>query len=218
MILKRELEKKNLKGWHLTMDKLLISSDFNRFKQCFLYENSVINLISKNDEKFLYEKHFYDSLAIKYFFDKYKYLPQKILDIGTGGGFPSVPLAMEYPKLKIFGIDSISKKICAVNRIKDKLNLNNLSLINDRVENLKNEKFDLIVSRAVSKISTMIEYAYPLLENKGYIVLYKSLNINNELDEAKNIIRKYKLKIKPLIEYTLPLEEKYTRYLLVLER
>lgn len=195
-----------------------IKSDFNKFKEVFLEENSKINLISKNDEKLLYEKHFFDSLAIKLFFEDYNFIPQTILDIGTGGGFPSVPIAMEYPDINVVAIDSIRKKIKAVQIITNKLRLKNITLINDRVENLTNSKFDLIVSRAVGKIDKMIEYSYPLLSDNGYIILYKSKLVNDELDNAKNIIRKYRLKIKPIIEYNLPLSENFSRVLTILQK
>lgn len=195
-----------------------IKSDFNKFKEVFLEENSKINLISKNDEKLLYEKHFFDSLAIKLFFEDYNFIPQTILDIGTGGGFPSVPIAMEYPDINVVAIDSIRKKIKAVQIITNKLGLKNITLINDRVENLTNSKFDLIVSRAVGKIDKMIEYSYPLLSDNGYIILYKSKLVNDELDNAKNIIRKYRLKIKPIIEYNLPLSENFSRVLTILQK
>lgn len=200
------------------MRKFVINSDFYMFKQAFLNENLKINLISKNDEKFLFEKHFYDSLAVKLFFEKYDYTPNTILDIGTGGGFPAVPIAMEYPDINVAAIDSIGKKIRAVKNISDTLNLRNVFLINDRVENIKDTRFDLIVSRAVSKVGKMIEYGYPLLNDNGYIVLYKSILANEEITEAKNIIRKYKLKILPQIEYSLPLDENYNRTLVIFKK
>ena len=93
---------------------------YEDYIKIFLEENSKVNLISKNDEKYLWEKHIYDSLAIKLFFEKYK-LPKNLLDIGTGGGFPSVPVALTYPQIRVTGIDSIAKKIRAVNSIKEKL-------------------------------------------------------------------------------------------------
>lgn len=200
------------------MSNFVINSDFGKFKSVFLEENSRLNLISKNDEKLLYEKHFYDSLALKLFIDTYKIKDANILDIGTGGGFPAIPLAMEYPEFNVCGIDSISKKINAVNRMADKLGLKNLTTLNERVENIKDKTFDIVVSRAVAKIDKLTEYAYPVLKKGGYIVLYKSLSVNDELDIAKTIIRKYQLKIKPLIEYHLPLDENFTRYLVVLEK
>ena len=113
-----------------------IKSDFKDYKQAFLEENAKHNLISKNDEKFLYEKHIYDSLSIKLFFEKYNITNAQVLDIGCGGGFPCLPVAIEFPDIKITGIDSIRKKINSVQEIKEKLNLNNLELICDRVENL----------------------------------------------------------------------------------
>lgn len=204
----------DLQSWCQIMNKL----DYNLYINIFLEQNSKINLISKKEEEFLFEKHIYDSLGIKFFFEKYNYMPETLLDIGTGGGFPSVPIALEYPEIKVTGIDSRGKKINAVKEIANRLSLSNLELINDRVENITNKKYDVITSRAVGKTEKLIEYAYPLLNDKGYIVLYKSKGVNEELDEAKNIIRKYHLKIKPLIEYKLPLKEDYTRVLVILEK
>lgn len=194
------------------------NSDYEKYKQIFLEENSRLNLISKNDENYLYEKHFYDSLSIKLFFQKYDYIPKTILDIGTGGGFPSVPIAMEYPQINVYGIDSIRKKTIAVQNISEKLNLKNLTVINDRVENLKGESYDLITSRAVGKVEDLIKYAYPLLNDSGYIVLYKSKTAAEETDIAKPLIRRYRLKMHPPIEYNLPLDENYTRVLLIFQK
>ena len=200
------------------MNSFKISTDFDEYKKVFLEENAKLNLISKNEEKYLYEKHFYDSLGIKLFFKEYDYLPETLLDIGTGGGFPAIPVALEYPNIKVFGLDSIRKKTVAVKNISKKLNLNNLSIINDRVENLKGISFDLITSRAVGKIDKLVNYAYPLLNNYGYIVLYKSKNVNEEMNKAKDLIRKFHLKILPFIEYKLPTEEDYVRNLVILKK
>ena len=98
---------------------------FNKYKELFLAKNSILNLISKNDEKMLEEKHIFDSLSIKLFFDKYGTDFKTLLDIGTGGGFPALPIAIEYPTLQVTGIDSINKKINAISDIAKDLNLNN---------------------------------------------------------------------------------------------
>lgn len=200
------------------MNKFSINKDFQKYMEVFLEENSKINLMSKNDEKFLYEKHIYDSLAIKLLFNKLKILPKSILDIGTGGGFPSLPIAIEYPEICVTGIDSIQKKILAVTTIANKLDLKNIKFIRERVENLKTEKYDIITSRAVAKVSQLIEYAYPLLNQDGFMVLYKSKLLNDEIEEAKPLIRKFHLKIYDIIEYSLPLEDNFQRYLLVLQK
>lgn len=200
------------------MNKFEIQHNFDKYTQAFLDENSKINLMSKNDEKVLFEKHIYDSLSIKLLFDKLETLPKSILDIGTGGGFPSIPIAIEYPEISITGIDSIQKKINAITNIAQNLKLKNIKFIRDRVENLNGQEFDMITSRAVAQTSLLIEYAYPLLKKDGYLVLYKSKTVNEEIEAAKPLIRKLHLKISDVIEYSLPLEDNFNRCLLVLQK
>lgn len=198
------------------MNKINITADFTEYKRVFLEENSKRNLISKNDEKFLFEKHIYDSLGIKLFFEKYNIHSAKILDIGCGGGFPCVPLAIEYPEFKITGIDSIKKKIDAINEIKNQLELDNLSTICDRVENIKGQKFDVITSRAVADLSKIAEYALPLLKHNGYFVAYKSRKTQEEIGNATKILKRYNAEVKVILTYTLPMEEVYVRNLVVI--
>ncbi len=189
---------------------------YENYMQIFLEENSKVNLISKNAENFLWEKHVYDSLAISNFFDKYG-IPKTLLDIGTGGGFPAVPIAMTYNDIKVTALDSIGKKINAVNSIKEKLSLSNLYPVCMRVENL-DEKFDVVTSRAVSSLKNICEYALPKLYKGGYFVAYKSRKTPDEIDEAKNVLKKYNAKIIEIIDYELPVEEDLSRNLIVIKR
>ena len=207
-----------MKNSHQTMNKIEIKTNFDKYIKTFLEENSKINLMSKNDEKLIFEKHIFDSLSIKLLFDKLDTLPNTILDIGTGGGFPSIPIALEYPEIQVTGIDSIQKKINAISNIAKKLQIKNIEFIRDRVENIKDKKYDMITSRAVAQASLLIEYAYPLLKKDGYLVLYKSKNVDEEIEKAKPLIRKLHMKISDIIEYSLPLEENYNRCLLVLQK
>ena len=189
---------------------------YQEYMKIFLEENSKVNLISKNDEKYLWEKHVFDSLAIENFFEKFDTSKIKtILDIGTGGGFPSIPMAITYPHLKVTALDSIAKKIRAVQTIKDKLNIENLEPICTRVENL-DAKFDMITSRAVSSLKNICEYALPKLKKGGYFVAYKSRKTPQEIEEANSILKKYNSKIVDIIEYSLPLEENHERNLIVI--
>ncbi len=191
----------------------IINSDFTQYKKVFLSENAKLNLISKNDEKYLYEKHIYDSLAIK-LTGKIK-SNQTLLDIGCGGGFPCVPIAIEYPDVNVIGIDSIKKKINAVNNIKNSLNIENLTLICDRAENIKLQKFDIITSRAVADLSKILEYALPLLKQDGYFIAYKSKKAIDEIKNSQHILEKYNARVIDIIEYILPLEDEYIRNLVL---
>ena len=194
-----------------------INTDFTNYMKVFLVQNAVLNLISKNEEKFLWEKHVYDSLGIKLFFEKYSPKVNTLLDIDTGGGFPAVPIALEYPNIEVFALDSIRKKINAIENIKQELSINNLTTICDRAENIE-QKFDIITSRAVATIDILIKYATPLLKKNGYFVAYKSRLADKEISDAKYLIKKSGLKLIDIIEYTLPLEEIYERKLVVLQK
>ena len=201
------------------LEKFKKNSNLKKFSEVFLEKNKVINLISKNDEKVFFEKHIFDSLSIEKFFEKYnvKYAGMNMLDIGTGGGFPSVPIAICYPEINVVGLDSIAKKIRAIEDFKNDLKLDNLTLINDRAENLKT-KYDIVVSRAVSRLDKVVEYAMPLLKDGGYFVCYKSKQVFDEIREAKELIFKKKAELLEVIEYKLPLEENFERFLVVIKK
>lgn len=190
---------------------------FTDYINAFLIQNSKLNLISKNDEKFLWEKHIFDSLSIEKFFEKYKPSAEKLLDIGTGGGFPSVPTALAYPDIEVFALDSIRKKINAIENIKAVLNIQNLHTICDRAENIK-DKFDIITSRAVAPLKIITGYAMPLLNKNGYFVAYKSIRTEEEIKDAKNVLKKYNAQITDILKYDLPLEENHTRNLIIINK
>lgn len=206
--------------------------NFKEYINAFLNQNAKLNLISKNDEKFLWEKHIFDSLAIEKFFEKYN-KGKILLDIGTGGGFPSVPIALTYPEIEVYALDSIRKKINAIENIKEELNIPNLHTICDRAENILKTypplgggskstisgrgKFDIITSRAVATLDKIAGYALPLLNKDGYFVAYKSVRAHEEIDQAQTILKKYKAKVIDVIEYDLPLAENHTRNLIVIK-
>lgn len=189
---------------------------YNEYIQAFLKQNAKLNLISKNDEKFLWEKHIFDSLSIEKFFDKYK-KGKTMLDIGTGGGFPALPVAYTYKDIDVYPLDSIRKKINAIHEMKDELNLENVFPICERAEKLS-QKFDLITSRAVAPLKVISGYALPLLKRDGYFVAFKSVKAQEEIDDAKSILKKFNAKVIDIIEYDLPLEENHTRNLIVIKQ
>lgn len=189
---------------------------FNDYIKVFLEQNSFLNLISKNDEKFLWEKHICDSLAIEKVFDKYGE-GRTLLDIGTGGGFPSVPIALAFPEIKVTALDSTRKKINAIYNIKEKLNIENLLPVCKRAENFDG-RFDIVTSRAVASLDKLIAYAVPKLNENGYFVAYKSRKTDEEIAQAKNVMKKFHAGIIDVIEYELPAEESFARNLVVIKR
>lgn len=190
------------------------------FEQIFLMYNHDVNLISKNDEKYLFEKHIYDSLALNLFIKEKKEI-KTIMDIGTGGGFPSLPLAVYYEDINITAIDSIKKKINIVDKIAQELNLKNITAINTRAENLPDtmrDSIDMVVSRAMAELRIILEYAVPYVKVGGYFVAYKSIKAEDELKNASNALKALNTKLIDKIEYKLPLEDSPNRVLLVFKK
>lgn len=191
-------------------------NDFQKYIEVFLEQNSMLNLISKNDEKYIWEKHIFDSLAIEKVFEKYD-KGKNLLDIGTGGGFPAVPIALAHPDIEVYALDSIRKKINAIEKLKSELNIKNLHPVCERVENL-HEKFDIITSRAVAPLKVIVEYAAPLMHSNSFFAAYKSRKTKEEIQDAQKVLKKYKLAISDIFEYNLPLLEIHSRNIIVIKK
>lgn len=176
------------------------------FAQLVVDKNKNLNLISRKDVDSIIENHVFVSAYIT------KFLPDKIskfLDIGTGGGFPGIPLAIMRPDLRGVLVDSTGKKVDAVSEFIDKLKLSNVVAQNARVESEEfieqyKNNFDLVVSRAVVPLIILFRYALPLIKEKAFIVAMKGGNLVDEFQKAelkyKSFIKKstvYELAYKP---------------------
>lgn len=158
--------------------------------------NNKVNLTAITDvEGFIY-KHVIDSLLPFEFFDN----NSKILDIGSGAGFPAIPLKIVNKNLKFSCVDSVNKKVVWLNYIKNKLNLDHFNCYHGRCEDLAFDKnfrevFDYVVARGVANLSTLLEYCAPFVKVGGFIVAYKASDYINEIELAQNAIKTLSLEI-----------------------
>lgn len=138
---------------------------FEQLKEVYTEWNQQINVISRKDMDGLYEKHVLHSLAIAALFE---FKPgTQIVDLGTGGGFPGIPLAIFFPEVQFHLTDSIGKKLKVVNEVAAAIGLKNVSTQHTRTEEIKNRKFDYVVSRAVAPLRDLWQWSMPILKAKG---------------------------------------------------
>jgi 16S rRNA (guanine527-N7)-methyltransferase len=137
---------------------------FRQLEELYKDWNSKINVISRKDIGGLYEKHVLHSLSIAAAFEFHP--GTTIIDIGTGGGFPGIPLAIFFPQVKFHLVDSIAKKLKVVDAVATAIGLNNISIQHGRAEEIRNQKFDFAVSRAVAPLKDLWKWCRPLLRNK----------------------------------------------------
>lgn len=162
--------------------------EFAQLLDLYTLWNSQINVISRKDVDALYEKHVLHSLGIA---KVYQFAPNsKVLDVGTGGGFPGIPLAIMFPEVQFHLVDSIGKKIKVVNEVAEALGLKNLTAQHERAENVKG-KYDFIVSRAVTRMKPFISWIHQKFETRSIntldngILYLKGGDLEEELNEAK---------------------------------
>jgi len=137
-------------------------NQFQRLEELYTDWNQKINVISRKDMESLYEKHVLHSLSISAVFE---FKPgTEILDLGTGGGFPGIPLAIFFPQVKFHLVDSIGKKIKVVQAVSEALELKNVTAQHTRAEEIKNRKFDFVLSRAVAPLAELWKWSKPLLK------------------------------------------------------
>ena len=182
------------------------------WEKYFVEYNSHTNLMSKGDVEVLFEKHVFDSLSILNWNEFLKH--KKILDVGCGGGFPSVILAICFPEIKVIANDSRIKKINFIKEIKEKLSLDNLEICYSRIEDVEPLNVDLIISRAVGKMIDVYELSKKHLAKNGDFLIYKAKLLDEEITDFK---KKYSHADFEVIPYELPLKENFSRSLLILK-
>ena len=180
---------------------------FVQYYKLLIEWNKVMNLTGITEFEEVLQKHFVDSLSVKKVVDLTKI--SRVIDVGTGAGFPGIPLKIVFPELKITLLDSLQKRIKFLNEVTGKLGLNGIEAVHSRAEDLGRnpeyrEKYDLCVSRAVANLSTLSEYCMPFVKPGGYFIPYKSGKIETELQEAKHAVFLLSGKVKEVVAFTLP--------------
>ena len=178
---------------------------FKQYYQFLISENEKINLTSIVAEDEVYGKHFYDSLSMIGLLSDLK--NKNICDIGSGAGFPSIPLKILEPTLKVTIIEPTAKRVRFLKQLCDILKLTEVTIINDRAENaVKNyrESFDVVVARAVANLSIILELSIPFIKIGGSFVAYKGQSYEDELELAQRCLTILEVELKTTHQYELP--------------
>lgn len=182
--------KKGLSDLNIDLTEKQIEQ-FLKYYEILVETNKVMNLTAITEFDEVIEKHFLDSLSLVRVFDLNRNV--KILDLGTGAGFPGIPLKITFPEIDIVLADSLNKRVKFLNEVVETLQLKQVEMVHGRAEELaKNKKyreqFDLCTSRAVANLSSLSEYCIPFVKEGGRFISYKSGEIEEEVDQAKRAI------------------------------
>ena len=191
-------------------EQININLSNKMIEQFFIYKdllkewNEKINLTAITDDEEIIIKHFIDSLTIV------KYIPQnaKIIDVGTGAGFPGIPIKIARPDVEVVLLDSLNKRINFLNEVIEKTNISGIETIHSRAEDAGNnkkyrEKFDISTARAVANMSTLLEYCTPFLKENGKFICMKA-EATEEIKEAEKAIKALNMQLEDIEEFKLP--------------
>lgn len=168
---------------------------FDQYYRLLFQYNQVMDLTSVIEEEQVYERHFYDSLTIA--FNK-NFNGLKVCDVGSGAGFPAIPLKIVFPEMELTIIDSLTKRMNFLNEVVQQLDLKKVTIITARVEEMDasfRETFDIVMARAVARLNILLELCIPILKVNGIFIAMKGQKGQEELEEAKNAIQILNLKL-----------------------
>ena len=192
---------------------------FQTYYQMLVEWNEKMNLTSITEEHEVYLKHFYDSIATSFYTDLTKELT--ICDVGAGAGFPSIPLKIIFPNLKVTIVDSLNKRIHFLNQLAEALELDNVSFVHDRAETYGKgdyrASYDIVTARAVARLSVLSELCLPLVKKGGHFIALKSSKGEEELEEARFGIGVFGGKVLDTISYELP-EDAGERQMIIIDK
>lgn len=182
--------------------------------------NKVMNLTAITEMKEVVIKHFIDSISILKYYSFHEV--KKVIDVGTGAGFPGIPLAIMLPEVEFTLMDSLNKRIKFLNQVIEKCGLENVSCIHSRAEelgrdNLHREKYDICVSRAVANLSILLEYCIPFVKISGRFISYKSILAEDELSKSSSAQKELGCSLCENISFEIP-DTDYQRCFLLFQK
>lgn len=223
------IKKYDLKQFYKDLDELHITLSNSQIEKFLLYyemlieKNKVMNLTAITDFDDVLKKHFIDSLSLVKVCDLNNSKNNiSLIDIGTGAGFPGIPLKIAFPDLEITLMDSLNKRVDFLNDVINELRLDGINAIHGRAEDYAKpdqlrEKYDMCVSRAVANLSILSEYCLPYLKVGGKFISYKSEKIEEEIKDAEYAIDLLGGKIEEQILFMLPNSELYRNLFVVVK-
>lgn len=181
---------------------------FEKYFEFLVAENKKMNLTAITEKDQVYLKHFYDSITLGFEYTDLLTENIKVCDVGSGAGFPIIPLKIVNPNLEVTIIDSLGKRINFLNQLAKNLDLNNCDFVHMRAEDAGKsadyrEKFDLVVARAVARLNVLSEFCLPLTKIDGEFLAMKSENAFDEVKEAQKAVKVLGGEIKETKEFTL---------------
>ncbi|WP_294149004.1 16S rRNA (guanine(527)-N(7))-methyltransferase RsmG [uncultured Clostridium sp.] len=182
---------------------------FYDYYELLIHWNSMVNLTAITQMEEVVTKHFVDSLTLKKIIVDIDQKPLKLIDVGTGAGFPGIPLKIVFPELEVTLLDSLNKRVKFLNEVIENLQLKGITAVHGRAEDMGRDKvsretYDLCVSRAVANLATLSEYCMPFVKTGGYFTPYKSGKLEEELENGKGAVRKLNGEIEDILTFTLP--------------
>ena len=202
---KQDYIKEKFKEMKIELSDLQVEQ-FERYYELLVETNKVMNLTAVTEFEEVVSRHFLDSVLVTKYYDFAAV--RNFIDVGTGAGFPGIPIKIMYPHLSVTLLDSLGKRVAFLKKVVDNLGLEEMELIHGRAEDFGRNpdyrgKYEVCLSRAVANLSTLSEYCTPFLKTDRIFVSYKSGEIEEELAEAKAAIKKLGCKIRKVEKFTL---------------